>query len=75
MAGVYGGEPIAFVAQRALADGEYAPEPNVIIGTLPVGAIAPAATVAQAVVAADGTSAGTQLNLLIVHLQAAGLLA
>jgi hypothetical protein len=68
------GEPIAFVGHQATQDGDYAPEPYVLVGTLPAGAITPAATVAPAVVATDGTSVGNQFNALLLALRAAGLM-
>ncbi|MET4703031.1 hypothetical protein [Frigoribacterium sp. UYMn621] len=68
------GEPIAFVGHQAVQDGDYAPEPYVIVGSLPAGVIAPAATVAPAVVATDATSVGNQFNALLTSLRAAGLL-
>ena len=68
------GEPITFVGHQATQDGNYAPEPYVIVGPLPVGTITPAATVAPAVVATDGTSVGTQFNALLLSLRAAGFM-
>lgn len=69
------GEPITFVGHQATQDGNYAPEPYVIVGPLPAGTITPAATVAPAVVSAtDATSVGTQFNALLLSLRAAGLL-
>lgn len=73
------------VTQRAAVAGERAPEPFVIVGTLPPAAVAAAtttvagtvkkaATVANATVAADGTSAGNTVNALITALRTAGII-
>lgn len=47
------------------------------VGGVPVtpGGFTPAAAVTDCVPAADGTSAGTQLNALLASLRAAGILA
>lgn len=71
-------KPVSLVTGTA---GAYAPEPLAVIGGLPAastsafGGVKKAAVVAPATVATDGTSAGTQLNLLILSLRAAGVIA
>ena len=73
------------LTQRAAVAGEPAPQPFVVVGTVPASAVAPAttttngtvkkaATVAPATVTADATSAATQLNALIVSLRNAGII-
>lgn len=52
-----------------------APQPLVIVGTLPAAAITKAAHVAPVTPATDGTTAGTALNAVIASLIAAGLMA
>ncbi|HGE9146147.1 TPA: head fiber protein [Yersinia enterocolitica] len=42
--------------------------------TTVIGGVKKAATVANCTVAADGTSAGTQLNALLMSLRAAGII-
>ncbi|MBW5868597.1 hypothetical protein H0I69_12395 [Yersinia enterocolitica] len=42
--------------------------------TTVIGGVKKAATVANCTVAADGTSAGTQLNALLASLRAAGII-
>ena len=71
--------PVVLTVRAAVA-GERAPEPITVVGGLPAstttlrGGVTKAAVVAPATVAADGTSAGTQLNLLILSLRAAGVI-
>lgn len=76
----YASEPISLTIQAALP-GQYAPEPIAVIGGLPAatnalpGGVLKGAAVANATVATDGTSAGTQLNALLVSLRNAGVIA
>lgn len=61
-----------------LPAGSRAPEPIFIVNPAELRAelgMPKGAAVANAVVATDGTSAGTQLNLLLTSLRAAGIIA
>lgn len=60
------------VATLADVDGEAYTLPAAT--TTALGGVKKAATVANCTVAADGTSAGTQLNALIASLRAAGVI-
>ena len=67
------------LTQAATASGPQAPEPLVVIGGLAgastAGLVKRGVAVTNATVAADGTSAGTQLNALLVSLRNAGVIA
>ena len=66
---------------RAAITGERAGAPLAVIGGLPAatsaiaGGVLEGAAVSNATVATDGTSAGTQLNLLLASLRASGVIA
>lgn len=65
--------PVAFTSTTN--PGNLDPVPLALIGGLPAGSTPQGAAVADATVATDGTSAGTQLNALLASLRAAGIIA
>lgn len=63
--GGFGGVPVSEVVSTGL----------VAATSADLGGVLQGAAVANCTVAADGTSAGTQLNLLLAQLRAAGVIA
>ena len=73
-------KPVVLTVRAAVA-GELSGQPLAVIGGLPAatsaiaGGVLEGAAVSNATVATDGTSAGTQLNLLLASLRASGVIA
>lgn len=75
MAEIPAPKPVTFAGSGSTSNTAQKAEPLYLVGKVPASGITAGVAVANATVATDGTSAGTQLNALLASLRAAGIIA
>lgn len=68
-------KPVTFVGSGDKSNTAQEPQPLFLVGGLSVSGGVEGASVADATVESDGSSAATQLNALLASLRAAGIIA